>query len=886
MLLTSPPDLSPVPGTNGPGRQSPPDLYQQAMEAGTAHARKDGEPAPPEELGVKMLRLVKVAESTSDRYLNFVRKTWNQSYQAFRNQHFAESKYLSKEYRARSKIFRPKTRSAVRKAQAGITSSLFSTVDAIAIGPGNEADPKSRAAAALMQEIVNYRLDRTSGRNSIPWFKNAVGAAQNGQITGIVASKQEWKLKLKKVGEEPVMVPAIDEMTGQPILDPITGAPQEDPLIEVTEDPETGAEVEKPVTKPVYKTEYDRPDQVIIPSENIIIDSGADWTDPAQLSAFLGIKWPMKVQDIRAMENDPRTPWHKLSLSQLQAGKSEGNTTTTQGIRNAREGGTDPLNQVNQADEFSTVWVTEWFVRTEDDDYTFWAIGSQHLLTDPKPVEEVYPWNFGDRPITIGYAAIEAHKIFPMSPAQSWQQLQAEINDLANLTLDTVKMNIAPIAKVKRGRQVELDKLRARAPATNILMTDLTDVEFDKPPGVDAGAWAQMERLNVDFDTLAGQFDQGSVQTNRQLNETVGGMRLISGAANALQEFDQRVFFETWAEPSLAQIVRLCQFYEHDATILGLAGERAQLHQKFGVNEIDDALIEAQITLRIDVGVGAGDPQQRLAKFQMAVAAAMPLLQNHKKFVSGEIELDVEAVMQEAFGPAGYRDGGKRFLKFNPPPQGPNPMEQAELAAKQAEAAQKRSAATLNDAKAVATAQDSRLHALELIADLLGQGVDRQREDRDKAIEHAKGERERADGQQQRKEDRDDQREAGEREERIAMAGIAAKGGEGGARPKPKAQPTSAREAQDPGAGDLMAKLQQTVAQPREQQMQFIRDGQGRIAGAVVNGRKVAFQRGEDGRIAGMALVDGAPQRPQVALPPPNLSQLARSPARGAPAGR
>ena len=854
------------------------------MAAGTAHARKDGEEPAPEALGAKMLRLVKAAESTSDRYLNFTRKTWNQSYKAFRNEHFAESKYLSKEYRARSKLFRPKTRSAVRKAQAGITSSLFSTVDAIAIGPGNEGDPKSRGAAALMQEVVNYRLDRTSGRNSIPWFKNAVGAAQNGQITGIVASKQEWKLKLKKVGEEPIMVPALDETTGQPMLDPMTGEPVEDPLIEVLED---GTEQE--VTKPVYKTQYDRPDQIIIPSENIIIDSGADWTDPAQLSAFLGIKWPMKVQDIRAMENDPRTPWHKLNLSQLQAGKSEGNTTTTQGIRNAREGGTDPLNQVNQPDEFSTIWVTEWFVRTEDEDYTFWAIGSQHLLTDPKPVEEVYPWNFGDRPITIGYAAIEAHKIFPMSPAQSWQQLQAEINDLANLTLATVKMNIAPIAKVKRGRQVELDKLRARAPATNILMTDLTDVEFDKPPGVDAGAWAQMERLNVDFDTLAGQFDQGSVQTNRQLNETVGGMRLISGAANALQEFDQRVFFETWAEPALAQIVRLCQFYEHDATILGLAGERAQLQQKYGINEIDDALIEAQITLRIDVGVGAGDPQQRLAKFQMAVAAAMPLLQGHKKFQSGEIELDVEAVMQEAFGPAGYRDGGKRFLKFNPPPQGPNPMEEAELEKTRADAKQKNSAADLNKAKAEGEQIDAKLSAIELIASLMGQHADRQTAQQDKQHERQTGNRERADGERHRQEDRSDQHAERSDNKHVAMAGIAAKLGKAppkGGEPSSPAPAPQPQQQQDPSA-DMMAKLQGTVAQPRQQKMEFIKGQDGRIAGAIINGRKVMFDRGKDGRISGMSLVDGASQRPQVALPPPNLSQFARpSPTRPAMPGR
>jgi hypothetical protein len=40
--------------------------------------------------------------------------------------------------------------------------------------------------------------------------------------------------------------------------------------------------------------------------------------------------------------------------------------------------------------------------------------------------------------------------------------------------------------------------------------------------------------LGNDFDELAGVFSQGSVQSNRQLGETVGGMAMISQSANAL----------------------------------------------------------------------------------------------------------------------------------------------------------------------------------------------------------------------------------------------------------------------------------------------------------------------------------------------------------------
>ena len=92
------------------------------------------------------------------------------------------------------------------------------------------------------------------------------------------------------------------------------------------------------------------------------------------------------------------------------------------------------------------------------------------------------------------------------------------------------------------------------------------------------------------------------MQTNRTLNETVGGLQLIAGTANAVQEFDIRLWIETWAEPVMGQIVRLEQFYESNVTLLGLAGERAQLAEKFGIDRLDDELLEAEITIRINAG--------------------------------------------------------------------------------------------------------------------------------------------------------------------------------------------------------------------------------------------------------------------------------------------
>jgi hypothetical protein len=628
-------------------------------------------------------------------------------------------------------------------------------------------------------------------------------------------------------------------------VDPVTG--------EKSEILELGENGLQPVMEPVLKAVVDRPESVLIPPDQIIIDSGADWRDPAQTAAFLCIKWPMKIDQVRQKEKDPRDPWNHLPESVLRSGQAEGTRAKSQSIRQAREGGTDRYDQINTGSTFGTVWVSEWFVRADGEDHTFYCIGSQHLLTDPKPVEEKYPWNFGERPISFGYGSLESHKIFPMSPAESWQQLQQEINDVANLTLDTLKMNISPLAKVKRGRQVDLEKMRVRGPGTTILMTDPAgDVVFEKPPGPDASAWAQMERLNNDFDSLAGQFDQSSVMGSRQLNETVGGMRLLAGTANALGEYDQRVLIETWLEPALGQIVRLCQYYEHDATILGLAGDRAKLWQKFGVNEITDRLLEAEIITSIDLGLGTGDPMQRLAKFTSAANAAAPLLKDHPKFKSGEYELDAVEIVTECFAAAGYRDGGKRFIKINPPQQqGPDPAQAAEIKKTEAEATDREAAAELKRAQTVAALAGIKLDEVETVHE-----IERDRaEFSERHLDRAIAERRHREDREHKREDRDVARVDHAAERELRRDDI--RGRHEIARAKANGQQRGGAQA------------------PQQPPMQLFRGRDGSLLGAeiMIGGqpRLVRFERGPNGRIAGLSLVGGGPPSP-IELPPPYVT--------------
>ena len=777
------------PGEDGFEKQDQ-NLYARTQAAATGAAPRDEEA---EEHGeVNWLKLVSEAETQGGQFAqDQIKGAWDASYKAFHNQHQASSKYRSKDYAGRSKLFRPKTRAAVRKANAAAAAALFSTMDTISCSPGNESDPIQQASAALMQELINYRTDRTSGRASIPWFRVAIGAHQDTLIMSACLSKQYWKLELEaETTEEPMA-----GSDGQPVLD----------------------EIGQPIMQQVktYKPSIDRPDIATIPLENMIIDPAASWLDPIQSASYLIVKYPMRINEIRKKQNDPRNPWKHVEESVLKASGSDQKLRAA-GTRSARERGLDRMDPSSTGTgEFEVIWIYEVFMRVGEEDVCFYSAGSKAYLTDPKPVKKVYPEQGGERPYVLGLGSLEAHRIFPMSHVESWQPLNQEINDLANLRLDQVKQSVSPITFVKRGRQVDLAAIQRRGPNTTILRTDKDDIEFDRPPEVPSSAYAEMERLNVDFDDQAGQFNSGSVQTNRSLNETVGGLNLISSAANSVQEFDLRTWVETWVEPVLGQIVRLEQYYESDEVVLGLCGERAELLQKHGVNKINNALLEQQISLRVDVGLGASNPQTKLQNFAGALQIAKGVWENHPQVQSGEFMPNIEAISDEIFSLAGNRDGAKRFITKGQP-KGPPPQAQAMVEKLLSEVAKNKADATLKNASAVEKGVRAKMDFAGLVH---GQQMDRA-----KMVHQVRSERE---GFLHNKENVAEDRK------------LKAKQIEGKAQPKalpaPEPQEMPQDLGQEPGGdGDMMAQIVALLQQKQQpKNFKFIRDPKtNRIVGA------------------------------------------------------
>jgi hypothetical protein len=241
--------------------------------------------------------------------------------------------------------------------------------------------------------------------------------------------------------------------------------------------------------------------------------------------------------------------------------------------------------------------------------------------------------------------------------------MQQKANDLDNQRGDNVALTLNRRYIVRRSAMIDYGGLQRNAPG-GITETDdpNNDIKIENPPDITSSSYQEHDRINADFDELAGTFSSGSVNTNRNLNETVGGMELLSGSADIMTEYPLKTFVVTWVVPVLKQLIRLEQHHETDGALLNLIGEKLQLWQKFGINRVTDAWIQGSMNIKVNVGFGATNPQQRIDRLGRAlntIAAFSP---------QQILKLDGDELTKEVLGAVGY-SGADRFFPENANPQ-------------------------------------------------------------------------------------------------------------------------------------------------------------------------------------------------------------------------
>lgn len=397
----------------------------------------------------------------------------------------------------------------------------------------------------------------------------------------------------------------------------------------------------------------DKPSIELIPRENFRFDPAASWLDPIGTSPYLIWLRPMRVRDVKRRMADSK--WTALSDAQiLSAAKRYSDTT-----RMLREGDrTDSSGQITAINDFSIVWVHQNVIQDDDgQDMMFYTLGTEFVLSEPEPLAVQYA--HGRRPFVMGQVVIETHKTDPAGEVRLVRDVQAEANEIANQRIDNVKFAMNKRYFVKRNRQVDIRSLTRNVPSSVTLMTDIEgDVKVINTPDVTASSYQEQDRLNMDFDEVSGNMSQSSVQANRRLNETVGGMEILANDANKVRAYAIKTFIETWAEPVLRQLVLLEQLYETSEVLLELAAGKSAMFKQLGLDGVTDDILLREIKLSVNVGMNATSPTQKINNLLTGINGVKNALSDG---VLERYGIKSREVINEIFGALGYKNGGRFF---------------------------------------------------------------------------------------------------------------------------------------------------------------------------------------------------------------------------------
>jgi hypothetical protein len=595
---------------------------QPPLNIGTDSVPLDADETP---LESKWIRIARQMYEDSTEYLDAnIRYQWEKNLSLFNSNHPPGSKYNSAAYEKRSKFFRPKTRTAVRNLQSAMTVAFFTNEDVVSIEPANPNDSLQAAGAVVAQSVMQYRLT-----NTIPWFQTMTAALQDAAVQGVCISHQYWDFSENK--ESYVEVDGANN-----------------PITNESGEPEIHEQITAVKDTPVIE---------LISPENIRIDPAADWADPIKSTPYIVHLIPMYLQDIRGKIDDGE--WLEVTDEELLS-TSDGNETdnATRLVRD--EPRMDPKeNETSSSDlkDFWIIWIHKNIVKVEGVDYCYYTAGSEHMLTDPIPLKEMYPWLRDDeRPYVMGCVNLEAHKIYPSGTVELTEELQAAANDIWNQRFDNVKLAMNKRYHIRRDRNIDLDALFRSVPGGAVEMDDPdTDVRIVETRDVTGSAYAEQDRINMDFDELQGNFSTSTVQGARSLNETVGGMNLLAGNSSTIAEYVLRTFSETWVEKTLKQLLRLEQYYETNPIILAVAGQEAgDLMPQFNTDEMMDELLRQDVLLKVNVGLNATDPMKRVQNLLFGISTLA-------QFPGVPERINLPEITKEVFGQLGFKDGS-RFI--------------------------------------------------------------------------------------------------------------------------------------------------------------------------------------------------------------------------------
>jgi hypothetical protein len=358
-------------------------------------------------------------------------------------------------------------------------------------------------------------------------------------------------------------------------------------------------------------------------------------------------------------DNPKGKRWHKLSMDQLLMARENSDDSTRQARTNQSQ---DATQQDREVHEYDIVWVHRHIHRFKGEDFEWYMLASRYMLTDPEPLE-ANVWH-GDRDYVIGTWNIETHKAVPASVPTLGRGLQEETNDIGNQRGDNVKLVLNKRWFAKRSANVDTTSLVRNVPGGVTMVNDVEkDVKEVSWPDITQSAYEEQARVDADFDALLGNFNPMAPGAGgRNPRESTRTMLGVQAPSMMMTEYALMTYVQTFLLPCLRQLVLLEQYYESDMVLLAVAGQKAKIAQRFGVNEVTDAILEKRIAVNINIGMGATDPVMKMNRFSQAVSSYANICKTPPP------GMDLKEVGKEFMALAGYQDG-VRFLPGEADPE-------------------------------------------------------------------------------------------------------------------------------------------------------------------------------------------------------------------------
>jgi hypothetical protein len=531
------------------------------------------------------------------------RQKWDDSLRAFNSQHPGDSKYNSENFRKRSHLFVPVTRTVIRKNEAAACKAFFSNHDVASIRALNESDPKQVVSAAVRKELVQYRC-----KHNLHWFQFLIGGLQDAQKQGACVANIEWTYQTRRNANGKMVV------------------------------------------------SKDQPKAILVPLENMRFDPSASWMDPFNDSPYLIELVQMYVGDVKVKMDraDPKgRKWMKYEDGDIRADSNSDDST-----RQARLGrAQDPAGETRSVSDYEVCWVQRHIHRWDGNDWHFWTLNNGKLLTEPELLENVV--FHGRRPYVIGFSVLETHKPLPVSVPELVKPLQDGINNLENTRTDNVLFALNKRAKVKRGTNVDTVAYLRNVPGGIVNVDNMEDLEVMETPDVTASSYQEEDRKRQAFDDLVGNFNPMQLHQAGAPREAQGTVRMLQGPASEMTEYMLQTYAITFVVEVLRHLVLLEQYYETDKTVMAIAGQKAKLLQKFGQDEVTDDMLQQELTTEVNVGMGSTDTTMMLQRLVYAVTA---FAQISKAPPAG---VNLAEVWKEIMALSGYQDGDRFSTQGN-----------------------------------------------------------------------------------------------------------------------------------------------------------------------------------------------------------------------------